>query len=49
MKNVERINALNKVYYEFFREMGNLGEGCLISAFIWLMIMLVIIGVFCLY
>lgn len=29
--------------------MGNLGEGCLISAFIWLIIMLAIIGVFCLY
>lgn len=32
--------------YLFFRDMGNLGEGCLISAFVWLMIMLVIIGVF---
>lgn len=31
------------------RDMGNLGEGCLISAFIWLIIMLAIIGVFCLY
>lgn len=35
--------------YLFFRDMGNLGEGCLISAFIRLMITLVIIGVFCLY
>lgn len=35
--------------YLFFRDMGNLGEGCLISAFIWLIIMLAIIGVFCLY
>lgn len=32
--------------YLFFRDIGNLGEGCLISAFVWLMIMLVIIGVF---
>ncbi len=30
--------------YLFFRDMGNLGEGCLISAFIWLIIMLAIIG-----
>lgn len=37
------------VNYLFFRDMGNLGEGCLISAFIWLIIMLAIIGVFCLY
>lgn len=34
--------------YLFFSDMGNLGEGCLISAFIWLIIMLAIIGVFCL-
>lgn len=32
--------------YLFFRDMGNLGEGCLISAFIWLIIMLAIIGSF---
>ena len=32
--------------YLFFSDMGNLGEECLISAFIWFMIMRVIIGVF---
>lgn len=42
------IDRNNRYEYDS-RDMGNLGEGCLISAFIWLIIMLAIIGVFCLY
>lgn len=29
--------------YLFFQEMGNLGEGCLISVFYWLILLSVII------